>query len=103
MSYTFDPLVPRPIDRPTEVATGALTPEASEALDQAKIFSGPADPADRPAWRETLRAWRQPPGWPAPPGRSPSRGRARRTPCPMPPTSSRWPSTCSSRRTRKAS
>ncbi|WP_285103819.1 SUMF1/EgtB/PvdO family nonheme iron enzyme [Promicromonospora sp. MEB111] len=58
MSYTFNPLVPRPIDRPTEVATGALTPEASEALDQAKIFSGPADPADRPAWRETLRAWR---------------------------------------------
>ncbi|MFI8522987.1 SUMF1/EgtB/PvdO family nonheme iron enzyme [Promicromonospora sukumoe] len=58
MSYTFDPLVPRPIDRPTEVAVGPLTTEASEALDQAKIFSGPADPADRPAWRETLRAWR---------------------------------------------
>lgn len=58
MSYTFDPLVPRPIDRPTEVATGPLTTEASAALDEAKIFSGPADPADRPAWRETLRAWR---------------------------------------------
>ncbi|MFJ3408131.1 formylglycine-generating enzyme family protein [Promicromonospora sp. NPDC090134] len=58
MRYTFDPLVPRPIDRPTEVVAGALTPGASEALDQAKIFSGPADPADRPAWRETLRAWR---------------------------------------------
>ncbi|MFD6445583.1 SUMF1/EgtB/PvdO family nonheme iron enzyme [Promicromonospora sp. NPDC060204] len=58
MSYTFDPLVPRPIDRPTEVAVGPLTPDLSEALDQAKIFSGPADPADRPAWRETLRAWR---------------------------------------------
>jgi hypothetical protein len=58
MSYTFDPLVPRPIDRPTEVATGPLSPERSAALDEAKIFSGPADPADRPAWRETLRAWR---------------------------------------------
>lgn len=58
MSYTFDPLVPRPIDRPTEVAAGPLTSELSEALDQAKIFSGPTDPAARPAWRETLRAWR---------------------------------------------
>jgi hypothetical protein len=58
MSYTFDPLVPRPIDRPTEVATGPLSPERSAALDEAKIFAGPADPADRPAWRETLRAWR---------------------------------------------
>ncbi|GAA4701861.1 Sulfatase-modifying factor enzyme 1 [Promicromonospora umidemergens] len=58
MTYTFDPLVPRPIDRPTEVAVGPLTPQASAALDEAKIFSGPADPADRPAWRETLRAWR---------------------------------------------
>lgn len=58
MSYTFDPLVPRPIDRPTEVAPGPLTAELSAALDEAKIFSGPADPADRPAWRETLHAWR---------------------------------------------
>ncbi|WP_454858523.1 SUMF1/EgtB/PvdO family nonheme iron enzyme [Promicromonospora soli] len=58
MSYTFDPLVPRPIDRPTEVDVGPLTAERSAALDEAKIFSGPADPADRPAWRETLRAWR---------------------------------------------
>jgi len=58
MSYTFDPLVPRPIDRPTEVTPGPLTAELSEALDQAKIFSGPPDPADRPGWRETLRAWR---------------------------------------------
>ncbi|WP_275002770.1 SUMF1/EgtB/PvdO family nonheme iron enzyme [Promicromonospora iranensis] len=58
MSYTFDPLVPRPIDRPTEVVPGDLTPERSAALDEAKIFSGPAEPADRPAWRETLRAWR---------------------------------------------
>ena len=58
MSYTFDPLVPRPIDRPTEVVVGPLIAEQSAALDEAKIFSGPADPADRPAWRETLRAWR---------------------------------------------
>jgi hypothetical protein len=57
MTYTFDPLVPRPIDRPTEVAVGPLTPERSAALDDAKVFSGPADPADRPGWRETLRAW----------------------------------------------
>lgn len=59
MTYTFDPLVPRPIDRPTEVALdGPLTPEQSLALDEAKIFVGPADPADRPAWRERLAAWR---------------------------------------------
>lgn len=59
MTYTFDPLVPRPIDLPTEVALdGPLTPEQSLALDEAKIFVGPADPADRPAWRERLAAWR---------------------------------------------
>ncbi|MFI6424301.1 SUMF1/EgtB/PvdO family nonheme iron enzyme [Promicromonospora sp. NPDC050880] len=58
MSYTFDPLVPRLIDRPTDVVVGPLTAERSAALDEAKIFSGPADPADRPAWREMLRAWR---------------------------------------------
>ncbi|SDF12341.1 Sulfatase-modifying factor enzyme 1 [Cellulosimicrobium cellulans] len=59
MTYTFDPLVPRPIDLPTEVVLdGPLTPEQSLALDEAKIFVGPADPADRPAWRERLAAWR---------------------------------------------
>ncbi|MBD5785014.1 SUMF1/EgtB/PvdO family nonheme iron enzyme [Cellulosimicrobium terreum] len=59
MTYTFDPLVPRPIDRPTEVPLdGPLTPEQSVALDEAKIFVGPADPADRPSWRERLAAWR---------------------------------------------
>jgi hypothetical protein len=58
MTYTFDPLVPRPIDRPTAVAVGPLAPQESAALDGAKIFAGPADPADRPAWRKTLRAWR---------------------------------------------
>lgn len=54
MTYTFDPLVPRPIDRPTEVSRVPL-----EALDEAKIFAGPQDPADRPAWRERLREWRE--------------------------------------------
>ena len=59
MTSTFDPLVPRPIDRPTEVPLdGPLTPEQSLALDEAKIFVGPADPADRPAWRERLAVWR---------------------------------------------
>jgi len=63
MTYTFDPLVPRPIDRPTDVplsaaAGGPLTPEQSVALDEAKIFAGPTDPADRPEWRERLTAWR---------------------------------------------
>ncbi|MFI5591986.1 formylglycine-generating enzyme family protein [Amycolatopsis sp. NPDC051758] len=53
MTYTFDPLVPRPIDRPTEVR-GPLS-----ELDEAKIFAAPADPADRPAWREKLHAWRE--------------------------------------------
>jgi len=52
----FDPLVPRPIDRATELPlTGAL----DEAVgDIAKIFAAPADPAEWPAWREALAAWR---------------------------------------------
>ncbi|WP_290062558.1 SUMF1/EgtB/PvdO family nonheme iron enzyme [Amycolatopsis solani] len=53
MTFTFDPLVPRPIDRPTEVR-GPLS-----ALDEAKIFAAPADPADRPTWRAKLHAWRE--------------------------------------------
>ncbi|WP_324650127.1 SUMF1/EgtB/PvdO family nonheme iron enzyme [Georgenia sp. H159] len=56
---TFDPLVPRPIDLPTQVPPGELTPEVSLALDEAKIVAGPADPADRPAWRATLHRWRR--------------------------------------------
>ena len=60
MTYLFDPLVPRPIDRPTEVPLdGELTADRLEALDDAKIFVGPADPADRTAWRERLHAWRE--------------------------------------------
>ncbi|GAB2599202.1 SUMF1/EgtB/PvdO family nonheme iron enzyme [Pseudactinotalea suaedae] len=52
---SFDPLVPRPIDLPTAVpASGDLA-----ALDEAKIFSGPASPADRPAWRARLADWRE--------------------------------------------
>jgi hypothetical protein len=59
MTYAFDPLVPRPIDRPTDVPVdGPLSPELLVALDEAKIFAGPADPADRPAWRERLHEWR---------------------------------------------
>ncbi|ALG10336.1 hypothetical protein [Kibdelosporangium phytohabitans] len=56
MTYTFDPLVPRPIDRPTEVP---LTTDDLVALDEAKIFAGPPDPVDRPAWRERLHVWRE--------------------------------------------
>ncbi|WP_335990592.1 SUMF1/EgtB/PvdO family nonheme iron enzyme [Glycomyces sp. MUSA5-2] len=53
---TFDPLVPRPIDRSTVLpAGGKIDPEAG---DIAKIFAAPDDPADWPAWRDDLAAWR---------------------------------------------
>jgi len=56
----LNPLVPRPIDRPTELP---LPGDGREMLDPAvgdiaKIFSAPSDPADWPAWREALAAWR---------------------------------------------
>lgn len=56
----LNPLVPRPIDRPTELP---LPGDGRDALDPAvgdiaKIFSAPSDPADWPAWREALAAWR---------------------------------------------
>jgi hypothetical protein len=52
----FDPLVPRPIDRPTVLPPGGrIDPETG---DIAKIFAAPADPADWPAWRADLAAWR---------------------------------------------
>ena len=52
----FDPLVPRPIDRATELPlTGALDPAVG---DIAKIFAAPADRSEWPAWREALVAWR---------------------------------------------
>lgn len=56
MTYTFDSLVPRPIDLPTPVPLDGAAPLA--ALDEAKIFAAPDDPADWPAWRERLSAWR---------------------------------------------
>ncbi|RPF29059.1 SUMF1/EgtB/PvdO family nonheme iron enzyme [Georgenia muralis] len=57
MTYSFDPLVPRPIDRPTPVPLEDGADLA--ALDEAKIFAAPDDPADRPAWRARLTAWRE--------------------------------------------
>jgi hypothetical protein len=56
----LNPLVPRPIDRPTELP---LPGDGREALDPAvgdiaKIFSAPSDPADWPAWREAMATWR---------------------------------------------
>lgn len=66
MSGGFDPLVPRPIDLPTEVPLEAdlTTGELAEAFDEAKIFAAPgtlADPPDRATleqWRQQLHAWR---------------------------------------------
>ncbi|SDC99693.1 SUMF1/EgtB/PvdO family nonheme iron enzyme [Glycomyces harbinensis] len=52
----FNPLVPRPIDRPTTLPPGGRID--AEAGDVAKIFAAPEDPADWPAWREDLTAWR---------------------------------------------
>lgn len=54
--YAFDPLVPRPIDRPTCVSLTGTMQVAD--LDQAKIFAAPEDPADWPAWRDRLHTWR---------------------------------------------
>ncbi|MFC0681017.1 SUMF1/EgtB/PvdO family nonheme iron enzyme [Lysobacter korlensis] len=52
----FDPLVPRPIDRPTALpADGRLDPEVG---DIAKIFAAPDDPAEWPGWRAALERWR---------------------------------------------
>jgi hypothetical protein len=52
----FNPYVPRPIDRPTEVP---LDPAADlSVLDEAKILVPPADPGQWPAWRAQLARWR---------------------------------------------
>lgn len=67
MSGGFDPLVPRPIDLPTEVPLEAdLTAgELAEAFDEAKIFAAPGtvtDPPDQEAldlWRSQLHSWRR--------------------------------------------
>jgi hypothetical protein len=48
-----DPWSPRPVDLPAPVSPGA-----GEELDRAKILAAPADPAEWPAWREALVAWR---------------------------------------------
>ncbi|SIM81492.1 SUMF1/EgtB/PvdO family nonheme iron enzyme [Micromonospora cremea] len=53
---SFNPYVPRPIDRPTEVPLGGHADLTT--LDEAKIFAAPAQPADWPAWREQLTRWR---------------------------------------------
>ncbi|MGO1316332.1 MAG: SUMF1/EgtB/PvdO family nonheme iron enzyme [Cellulomonadaceae bacterium] len=67
MTYTFDPLVPRPIDLPTvvplgdgegDLAAGGAAPDLV-ALDDAKIFAAPDDPAQWPAWRARLAQWRE--------------------------------------------
>jgi sulfatase-modifying factor enzyme 1 len=51
-----DPLVPRPIDLPSQVP---LEPGARlDELDAAKIFAAPADPSEWPAWRAALTRWR---------------------------------------------
>lgn len=55
---TFDPLVPRPIDLPTPVPLGDGATDLV-ALDTAKIFAAPDDPALWPAWRDVLVAWRE--------------------------------------------
>ena len=52
----FDPLVPRPIDRPTHLPPdGQIAPETG---DIAKIFAAPDDPAEWPGWRAALERWR---------------------------------------------
>jgi Sulfatase-modifying factor enzyme 1 len=52
---TRDPWAPRAIDLATHVP---LDGSRLEVLDAAKILAAPDDPADWPAWRETLRRWR---------------------------------------------
>lgn len=52
----INPMVPRAIDLPTILpADGRLDPAVG---DIAKIFAAPEDPADWPAWRESLQNWR---------------------------------------------
>lgn len=57
MDDDLDPLVPRPLDRPTTVP---LEPDADlTPLDSGKILAAPDDPALWPSWRETLTRWRR--------------------------------------------
>ncbi len=56
MADDFDPLVPRPLDRPTDVS---LDPGSDlTLLDHGKILAAPDDPASWPAWRAQLERWR---------------------------------------------
>src|ERR1700712_1775898 len=51
----MDPLVPRPLDRPTVVD---LDHPDWAAMDASKIIAAPDDPADWDRWRAVLAAWR---------------------------------------------
>jgi len=53
----LDPLVPRPIDQPTVLPAGGDLDAA--VGDIAKVFAAPDDPAQWPAWRADLSAWRE--------------------------------------------
>lgn len=56
MDDDLDPLVPRPLDRPTAVP---LEPGADlSLLDGGKILAAPDDPAQWAQWRGTLTRWR---------------------------------------------
>ncbi|MDQ0643385.1 SUMF1/EgtB/PvdO family nonheme iron enzyme [Microbacterium murale] len=61
MSAGFDPLHPRELDLPTPVPLDIdlTTGDAATALDDAKIFAAPSDPADLERWRTQLTAWRE--------------------------------------------
>ncbi|NJC22696.1 hypothetical protein BJ994_001772 [Arthrobacter pigmenti] len=53
---SFDPLVARPIDLPTQLPLGG--PIDPAIGDIAKIFAAPDDPAEWPQWRAALMQWR---------------------------------------------
>ena len=57
MVDSFDPLVPRPLDRPRAVplAKGAELDD----LDTAKILAAPDDPEQWGRWREQVQLWRE--------------------------------------------
>jgi len=56
MDPDLNPLVPRPLDRPTPVPLGPADDLA--VLDRAKIIAAPGSAADLPAWRDALEQWR---------------------------------------------
>ncbi|GGM13901.1 SUMF1/EgtB/PvdO family nonheme iron enzyme [Nakamurella endophytica] len=79
-----DLLHPRPLDGPVTVDLGGVDgepvrglaplsrldgrPPSTTDMDAAKIFAGPADPADRPRWRRRLARWRDEAAARVPPG-----------------------------------